>query len=93
MKRIGIAASRIAKDDLVVYNALVLLFSFLLSLFIFFIAAFSIAAGVALVSYVTRGYMSMDTGGAFFRVALMGLTGVVGTLNLVAVLVNIKLKR
>jgi hypothetical protein len=63
-----------------------------LSLFIFFIAAFSILAGIALVSYVTRGYMAMDAGAGFFRFALMGLAGVVGIINFVAVLMNIKLK-
>ncbi|MBF0330760.1 MAG: hypothetical protein HQL17_02395 [Candidatus Omnitrophica bacterium] len=93
MKRIGIVASRIAKDDLLVYNGLVMLFSFLLSLLIFFIAAFSILAAIALVSYVTRGYMSMDAGRGFFRFALMGLSGVVAIINFVAVIVNIKLKR
>ncbi|MFH0754288.1 MAG: hypothetical protein V2A70_06965 [Candidatus Omnitrophota bacterium] len=93
MKRIGIVASRIAKDDLVVYNVLVLVFAFLLSLFIFCMAAFSVLASVAVVSSVTRGYASMDPGGSFFRFTFMGLVGVVGLLNLVAVLVNIKLKR
>jgi hypothetical protein len=93
MKRIGIAASRIAKDDLVSYNMFVLILSFLLSLLIFLISAFSILAGVAVTSYVTRGFMSMDPGTGFFKFAFFGLAVVVGLINLVAVLVNIKLKR
>ncbi len=93
MKRIGIAASRIAKDDLVLYNAFVLLLSFLLSLLIFCISAFSILAGVALTSYVTRGFMVLDAGAGSFKFAFFGLATVVGVVNLTAVLVNIKLKR
>lgn len=93
MKRIGIAASHIAKDDLVLYNVFVLILSFLLSLLIFCISAFSILAGVAVTSYFTRGFMSIDPGSGFFKFALFGLAAVVGLINLTAVLVNIKLKR
>lgn len=93
MKRIGIAASRIAKDDLFLYNVFVLVLSFLLSLLIFFISAFSILSGMALTSYVTRGFMAIDPGTAVLKFALFGLAALVGLINLVAVLVNIKLKR
>jgi hypothetical protein len=93
MKRIGIAASHIAKDDLVLYNVFVLILSFLLSLLIFCISAFSILMGVALTSYCTRGFMAIDAGSGFFRFAFFCLASVVGLINLTAVLVNIKLKR
>ena len=93
MKRIGIAASRIAKDDLLFYNVFVLLISFLVSFIIFLVAAFFILAGVALISCLTKGFMAMDVGGGFFRFALIGLAIVTGIINLVAVVVNIKFKR
>ena len=93
MKRIGIAASRVAKDDLVLYNVFVLILSFLLSLLIFFISAFSILAGIALTSYVTKGFMAIDVGAGSFKFAFFGLAAMVGLINLAAVLVNIKLKR
>jgi hypothetical protein len=93
MKRIGIAASHIAKDDLVLYNVFVLLLSFLLSLLIFFISAFSILVGIGLTSYMSRGFMVLDAGAGFFKFAFFGLVAVVAVINLVAVLVNIKLKR
>ena len=93
MKRIGITASHIAKDDFLLYNAFVLLLSFLLSLLIFFISAFSILAGITLTSYVTRGFMAIDSTAGTFKFAFFGLAVVVGLINLTAVLVNIKLKR
>jgi hypothetical protein len=93
MKRIGIVASRIAKDDLVSYNLFVLLLSFLLSFLIFLVSAFAVLAGMALTSYVTRGFLAIDAGSGLFRVALIALTLMVGVINLMAVLGNIKLKR
>jgi hypothetical protein len=93
MKRIGIAASRIAKDDIVLYNVFVILLSTLFSMMIFCVSAFAILAGVALVSYATRGFMSIDAGSSIFRYMVLGLSAVVGLVNLVAILTNIKLKR
>ena len=93
MKRIGIVASHIAKDNLAVYNFFVFLLSALLSLLIFFVSSFSLLAGMALVSYLVRGFMSIDTAGSLFRTAVIALVVVVGVINLAAVLVNIKLKR
>ncbi len=86
-------ASRIAKDDLVAYNLFVLLLAFLLSLLLFFVSAFSILLGMALTSYVTRGFMAINASDGAFRLALMALAVLVGLINLVAVIVNIKLKR
>ncbi len=93
MKRIGIAASRIAKDDLVLYNLFVVILAFLLSLLIFLTCAFALLAGVALVSYLTRGYMAMDAGTGLYKFAIIGLAAAIGVINLAAVLINIKLKR
>jgi len=93
MKRIGIAASRIAKDDLILYNLFVIVLSFLVALLIFFIVAFVVLAGMALTSYVMRGFMAIDTGSPLFRAAAIGLLTTVGVLFLAAVSVNFKLKR
>lgn len=93
MKRIGIAASHIAKDDLVLYNVFVLILSFLFSLLIFCISAFSILAGIVLTSYVTRGFMAIDPGAGSFKFAFFGLVVLVVLINLAAILVNVKLKR
>ena len=93
MKRIGVAASRIAKDDLVLYNVFVILLSCLLSLFIFLVSAFTVAAGMALTFWVTRGFMAIDPGAALFKVSLAGLAAATGLINLAAILLNIKFKR
>jgi hypothetical protein len=93
MKRIGIAASHIAKDNLLLYNIFVCLLSSLLSLLIFLVSSFSLLAGVALVSYLMRGFMAIDATTGLLRTAFIALAVVVGLINLAAVLANIKLKR
>ncbi len=93
MKRIGVAASRCAKDDLVLYNVLVVLFSLLLSLFIFLISAFAVVLGIVLTAWVIRGFATIDLGTALFRYSLAGLAATTGVINLVAILLNIKIKR
>ncbi len=93
MKRIGIAASHIAKDDLVLYNVFVILLSCLLSLFIFLVSAFTVAAGMALTSWATRGFMAIDPGAMLVKVSLAGLAAATGLINLTAIMVNIKFKR
>jgi hypothetical protein len=93
MKRIGIIASHIAKDDLMLYNLSVIGMSCLLSLLIFFVAAFSVVVGLALTVHAARGILAIDAGSAPFRFALMGLAAVTGLVNLTAIIVNLKLKR
>ncbi|MBF0486163.1 MAG: hypothetical protein HQL16_06590 [Candidatus Omnitrophica bacterium] len=96
MKRIGIAASRIAKDNLFLYNFFVLLISGLLSLLIFFVSGFSLIVGLALVSYLTKGFAVFEPGTGFSSmlfICFAALAVVVGIINLLAILVNLKLKK
>ena len=93
MKRIGIAASHIAKDNLALYNIFVCLLSSLLSLLIFLVSSFSLLVGMALVSYLMRGFMVIDATTGLVRTALIALAVVVGLINLTAVIANIRLKR
>lgn len=96
MKRIGIAASRIAKDNLLLYNLCVVIISFLLSLLIFFISSFTLIVGIAIVSYIARGFMAVDPGTSVYSVLLTSMSvlgAVVGIINLVAILVNIKIRK
>lgn len=96
MKRVGIVASRIAKDNLLLYNLYVLLISFLLSLLIFLISSFTLIVGLALTSYVTKGFMVIEPGtgfSAFLKVCMVSLAVVVGVTNIIAVLMNIKLRK
>jgi hypothetical protein len=96
MKRIGITASRIAKDNLLLYNFYVLLISFLLSLLIFFVSGFALIVGLALISYITKGFMVIEPGtgfSSFLAICMIALAIVVGVINLVAILLNIKIRK
>ncbi|MBF0569777.1 MAG: hypothetical protein HQL18_03280 [Candidatus Omnitrophica bacterium] len=95
MKRIGIAASRIAKDNLWKYNAFVIGLSFLLSLLVFFLCGLSLLLAFALMSLITKGFMVFEPGAglsASFTACMIVLAIVVGLLNFVVILTNIKLK-
>jgi hypothetical protein len=96
MKRIGITASHIAKDNLAIYNLCVVLISCIFSLFIF------VAAGAAIFfALVLIGYVGTEMMGVGFRkdwsfimtVCMMSLTVVVVLFNIFAILMNIKLSR
>jgi hypothetical protein len=96
MKRIGIVASRIAKDNLLLYNFYVVLISFLLSLLVFFVSGFTLFVGLALISYITQGFMVIEPGtgfSSFLTVCMVALAVVIGVINLVAVMVNIKFRK
>ena len=93
MKRIGIVASKVAKDNLLLYNFYVVLLSSLLSLLIFLLSAFAVLVGLALIAFITRGFMTLDLRAGLssvLTVAMVTLAVVVGCINLAAVLINIK---
>ena len=96
MKRIGIAASKISKGNLTLYNVYVVLISALFSLFIFVVAGSTIIFALAIIQYVNHEIM----GGEFERswqpilgVCMVGLTMVVTVFNLMAILQNLKLPK
>jgi hypothetical protein len=95
MKRIGIAASKIAKDNLFLYNFYVIVLSCLFSLLIFFLCSLSLLAGLALTSTVTRGFVIFEPGTGLmsvFTVCMAVLATMVGLINLVAILINARFK-
>jgi len=94
MERIGIAASKIAKGNLVIYNLYVILLSFLFSLLIFFIAGSSIALALIIIGYVVNGVLptGLEKGwGELVSVCMISLTVVISLFTLFAILRNIKL--
>ena len=95
MERIGIAASKIAKGNVLLYNLCVILISFLFSLLIFFIAGSSIILALIIIGYMIIGVSPVDFREewvAVIRVCMVSLTVVVSIVNLFAVLRNIKIK-
>jgi len=96
MKRIGIAASKIAKGNLFLYNLYVVLISVMVSLFLYFIAGSSIVLGLIVVGYIVKGVLpsSVDQDWvAIVRVCMVTLTIVVSAVNIFAILKNIKLSK
>lgn len=96
MKRIGILSSKIAKENLILYNFYVLLFSGLFSLIIFFLSAFAVVVGLSLMLYLTKGTVAITSEVVFmklFMTSLVVLVIIIGMMNLVAVLVNIKVRK
>lgn len=100
MERIGIAASKIAKGNLVLYNLFVVLISLLFSLLTFLLAGTSIYITLLLIGYVN----SMIYGGgapqnfekewtSVMLVCMIFLTIVVSLFNLLAILKNIKITK
>jgi hypothetical protein len=96
MKRIGITASRIAKGNLWLYNVYVLILSFLLCLLVFFLSGFTLIVGLALISFITRGFMVVEMGTGFSALlitCMIALTVVVGVMYLFAVMRNFKIRK
>lgn len=96
MQRIGLAASKMAKGRLALYNLFVVLIASFFSLFVFFIAGFSILAVLFLIFIISRGFMPSAVNASFIgitRLSLIALVVVVGIFNLLAIIKNIKLNR
>jgi len=96
MRRIGTAASHVAKGNLFLYNFFVILLSFLFSLLVLIISGLSISLGLVFISYLTHTPSIIDlTQGAASPIwtCLIFLSMVTGVFNLYAIGTNIKIKR
>jgi uncharacterized membrane protein YidH (DUF202 family) len=96
MKRIGIAASRISKGNLTLYNTYVVLISALLSLAIFIVAGSTIIFALAIINYVGNEIMGVEferSWQSILTVCMVSLTIVTTLFSLFAVSRNLKLPR
>ncbi len=96
MRRIGIAASKMAQGSLPKYNVFVIMIAFLCSLLLFFVCGFSILAALFLVSLACRPFLPPGfnaAGPAIIRVCLVTLAVVIGILNILAVVKNVKVNK
>jgi len=96
MKRIGVAASKIAKDNVMLYNVYVIVIAVLFSSFIFIIAGATVVFALMVLSYFFQEVMP----GEYQRnlenvqyVCMVTLTAIVALFNLVAISANIKLTK
>ena len=96
MERIGIAASKIAKGNLFLYNLFVVMISFLFSLLIFLLAGSSLFISLLIINSINEGQMPQNLEKMWTSVMLVcmiSLTIVVSIFNLFAILKNIKLTK
>ena len=96
MERIGIAASKIAKGNLFLYNLFVVMISFLFSLLIFLLAGSSLFISLLIINSINEGEMPQNLEKMWTSVMLVcmiSLTIVVSIFNLFAILKNIKLTK
>ena len=96
MKRIGIAASKISKGNLTLYNVYVVLISALFSLFIFIVAGSTIIFAIAIIKYVGNEIMGVEferSWQSILAVCMVSLTIVITLFNLFAISKNLKLPR
>ncbi len=93
MKRIGIAASKISKGNVPLYNLYVVLSATVFSLFVFIAAGATIALALMLI-----GYVGAEIVGAEFKkdwslvmmICMTTLTIVVVLFNIFAILINVR---
>lgn len=96
MERIGLAASKIAKGNLFLYNLFVIFISFLFSLFIFFMAGSAIVLALLVINRIVSGIIptSFDDGWSIVMlVCMISLSVAVAIFNLMAILRNIRLPK
>jgi len=96
MERIGLAASKIAQGNLMLYNLYVIVIAFLFSLLLFFIAGCSIVLSLIIIGYVVDGVLPVDLSKDWLdviKICMAVLTVVVAIFNLFAVIRNVKFSK
>ncbi len=96
MERIGLAASKMAKGNFVLYNLWVVVISSAVSMFLFLLAGISIFLALVILAAIVKGIMPMEfekNWESMSRICMLALTIVVSLFNLYAILKNIRLKK
>ena len=96
MKRIGIAASKISKGNLTLYNLYVVLISALFSLFLFIVAGSTIVFALVVIKYVGNEIIGVEferSWQSILAVCMVSLTVVVTLFNLLAISINMRLPK
>ena len=95
MRRIGVAASHIAKGNVWAYYFFVLLITFLFSLLIFIISSLAIVLGLILIAYLMRTPSIVDFKQGLaspIMACMVFLAMVTGLFTLYAIGMNIRIK-
>lgn len=94
MKRIGVAASKMAKDNYWLYHFYVVLIASLLSLLLFLVVGLVVVFALAILSYVGTellDYNFNDKRNAVIIVCMASLTIVTLLVNIFAISINLRL--
>jgi hypothetical protein len=92
--RIGIAASKIARGNVFLYNVTVILLIFVFAVFIFILAGASVMLALIIVGFLVEGLLPQDflkDWNYVIAVCMAALTVVVSFLSILAFIRNIKL--
>lgn len=95
MKRIGLAASKMAQGNIWLYHLAVVLIACLFAMFVFLVCGFCLAATIFVLSLLFERFWPSVNQKAWMdvlRMCLIFLGVVVGMMTLFAVLKNIKLR-
>jgi phosphotransferase system glucose/maltose/N-acetylglucosamine-specific IIC component len=95
MKKIGYAASRIAKGNFYLYNLYVVLLASLFSLFIFVIVGATVIFALTLLRYISEELLlvtSQTDWTSVFIICMAVLTVIVAIFDLLLIFYNIKLR-
>jgi len=96
MERIGIAASKIAKGNLFLYNFYVIIISVLVALLLFLLAGITVFLGLLVIRLALGPFlvsMGRHLWDVIFSLSLIFLAVVVTLFSLFAVLKNLKFKK
>ena len=93
MKRIGIAASKMAKGNLALYNFYVVFLSCLFSFLIFIISGSTVIFSLIVISYIAGEIIPVEINrdwSFILIVCMTALTVIISLLNLTTIIKNIK---
>ncbi len=96
MERIGIAANRMAKGNLLLYNGYVVLIAFMFSLFIFILSAAMVFFTVIILAYLGRELKVFEferNWSSIFSTCIVSLSIIMSFFSLIAIAKNLKLHK
>ncbi len=96
MKRIGVAASKIAKDNYWLYYFYVILISLMLSLLLFLVVGMVVIFAIAVLTYVATelmGYDFAEKRNTIVTICMATLTVVILLFNVFSILCNINFSK
>jgi len=96
MERIGLAASKISKGNLLFYNIYVVLISSLFAFFVFTVTGATVVFALVLVSYLGHGIMGFsfeEKWPSILSFCMISLTIMAALFNMLAISRNVKLKK